>query len=65
MSEDLTDAIATNAAGPKGASDDTGSMSQHSLTDQVAADKHLKATSALKLANFGMKIARVVPPGSD
>ena len=38
---DIEQAIKDNATGPKQASGDAGSVEQHSLADQIAADKHL------------------------
>ena len=39
MADDLKDAIKQNAEGPKQASADGVSTQQHSLADQIAADK--------------------------
>jgi len=39
MPEDLEDAIENNAAGPRRASGDSGSVEQHSLRDQIEPDK--------------------------
>ncbi|NLE39688.1 MAG: hypothetical protein GX621_16845 [Pirellulaceae bacterium] len=41
MAENLADAIEENAAGPKKASGDSGSVEQHPLRDQIEADKYL------------------------
>ncbi len=41
MAEDLDDTIEQNAKGPAKASGDSGSMEQHSLPDQIAADRYL------------------------
>ena len=38
MVNELADAIRTNAEGPKSASGDSGSMQQHPLPGQIAAD---------------------------
>jgi hypothetical protein len=43
---DLTTNISTNAQGPSRAAGDRGSMEQHPLPDQIAADKYLKANAA-------------------
>lgn len=37
---DLSSDIETNAQGPKAASGDSGSMTQHSLRDQIEIDIH-------------------------
>ncbi len=41
MADDLKDTIKQNAEGPKRASGDSGSVDQHSLKDQIEADKYL------------------------
>jgi len=51
MSEtSLDNTIRENAAGPKRASGDSGSVEQHSLSDQIAADKHLASKQARDVA---------------
>ena len=42
MADDLTQTISENAQGPAKASGDAGSMEQHSLPDQIAADRYLE-----------------------
>lgn len=65
MTEDLDNAIEQNAAGPKQASADGVSVQQHSLPDQIAADKYLASKRAMS-SNPGKAFARVkiVPPGT-
>ena len=64
MAEELEDAIKDNAAGPAKASGDSGSMEQHRLPDQIAADKYLASKAAMRKRNFGMRRAKIVPPGA-
>ena len=64
MAEDLADAIRTNAEGPAEAHGDSGGMKQHSLTDQIAADKYLAGKEAMASAGLGLKVAKIVPPGT-
>ena len=45
MSE-IENAITENATGPKKVSGDAGSVEQHSLKDQIAADKYLASKKA-------------------
>jgi hypothetical protein len=45
-------------------SNDEGSVEQHPLADQIAADKHLKSSNALKRGNWGLKFAKISPPGT-
>ncbi|XZE56097.1 recombinase family protein [Planctomycetaceae bacterium SH139] len=47
MSENLEEQIRENAAGPAKASGDAGSVEQHKLTEQIAADKHLAGKQAV------------------
>jgi hypothetical protein len=64
MAETLADAIRENAEGPAKAAGDTGSVEQHSLPDQIAADKHLGAKDAVTSKNRGLKFNKLVPPGA-
>ncbi len=65
MSDDLKDTIKQNAEGPKRASGDAGSVDQHSIPDQIAADKYLAGKDAVS-RNPAKAFTRVkiVPPGS-
>lgn len=40
MADDLEDTIRENAEGPAKAAGDSGSMEQHKLPDQIAADRY-------------------------
>ena len=67
MAEDLKDTIAENAAGPAEARGDSGSIRQHSLADQIAADKHLAAKDAVSDSTkktFGVRFGTLSPPGA-
>ena len=64
MADDLKDAIKQNAEGPKQASADGVSTQQHSLADQIDADKYLAGKGALAKKNFGMTRAKIIPPGT-
>jgi len=46
--ENLEDAIRTNAEGPAEAHGDSGRMKEHSLPDQIAADKYLAGKEAVR-----------------
>ncbi len=48
MADDLEQNIRDNAAGPKRASGDSGSMEQHSLPDQIEADRYLASRGATR-----------------
>ena len=65
MAEDLKDAIKSNAEGPRQANADGVSAQQHSLADQIAADKYLAGKDAAR-RNPAKAFTRVkiVPPGA-
>jgi len=60
---ELDSAIQQNSEGPKRASADPGSVEQHSLASQVAADRYLNSKKAVK-GGLGVKLTKVVPPGA-
>lgn len=64
MSETLDNTIRENAAGPKKASGDAGSIEQHSLSDQIAADKHLSSKQAMGRKGLGIKLLKISPSGT-
>lgn len=64
MADEIEDAIAENAAGPKKAGGDQGSMEQHSLPDQIAADKYLAGKAAIKKNTLGIRRVKTEPPGT-
>jgi hypothetical protein len=64
MAEELDSTIRDNAQGPRRAKGDSGEMEQHSLADQIEADKHLAGKGALVKKNFGMTRAKIIPPGT-
>ena len=62
MAEEIEDAIRENASGPAKASGDAGSVEQHKLTDQIAADKHLAGKDAVSKSHRGLLFNKFVPP---
>ncbi len=64
MAETIDNAIQTNAEGPKKASGDSGSVEQHSLPDQIAADKYLESKKASRAKGLGIKLVKVSPGGT-
>jgi len=64
MSDTIKDAIVDNATGPRKASGDSGSVEQHSLVDQIAADKYAESRTASRTAGLGLKFNKLVPPGT-
>jgi len=65
MADDLKDTIQQNAQGPRQAAVDGVTVQQHSLADQIAADKYLAAKKAAA-TNPAKAFTRVkiVPPGT-
>ena len=59
----IENSIKENAMGPKSASGDAGSIEQHSLTDQIAADKHLQSKQAMSSKGLGIKLLKLSPGG--
>ena len=64
MAEELDTSIQQNAAGPRKASGDSGSVEQHPLADQIAADKYLESKKASRAKGLGIKLAKVSPGGT-
>ena len=64
MAEDLADAIRENAQGPAEAHGDSGGMKQHSLPDQIAADKYLAGKRATANPTIAFTRVKIVPPGT-
>ena len=62
--DDLKDTIKDNAQGPAEARGDSGSMRQHSLADQIAADRYLASKAAIANKGLGIRLVRIVPPGA-
>ena len=64
MGDELTDKIRDNAAGPAKASVDGQSVEQHSIADQIAADRYLASKRATGGRGLGIKTTKLVPPGA-
>ena len=63
MNEESDNQIRENASGPKRASGDSGSIEQHALADQIAADRYLASKQATRSKGQGIRLAKLVPPG--
>ena len=62
---DLEDTIRENAEGPAEAHGDSGGMKQHSLPDQIAADKYLAGKTAVgRDPAKAFTRMKIVPPGT-
>ena len=64
VAENLDTKISDNAAGPKKATGDSGSVEQHPLTEQIAADRYLASKKAAQSKRLGIRLTKLVPPGS-
>ena len=60
----IQNSIKENAAGPKSASGDAGSVQQHSLPEQIAADKHIQSKEAMSSKGLGIKLVKLSPGGT-
>ncbi len=64
VTDTLDTSIQTNAEGPAKASGDAGSVEQHKLTEQIAADKHLASKAASRSKGLGVKLVKLSPGGT-
>ena len=64
MNDDLEEVIRENAQGPKRAQGDSGRIEQHSLSEQIEADRYLTTKRAMKQGNSGLRFNKLVPPGT-
>jgi hypothetical protein len=65
MADELTNTILENAQNPAKASGDSCSMEQHSLPDQIAANRYLESKKAARKKGLGIKLTKLVPPGTE
>ncbi len=64
MTDDLSDTMRDSASQPKRASGDSGSVEQHPLKDQIAADKYLESKKASRSKGLGIKLVKISPGGT-
>lgn len=64
MPDELDETIRENAQGPAKATGDAGSMEQHPLSEQIAADKYLASKQAAKQKHRGLRFSKLVPPSA-
>lgn len=65
MADSLAETIRIAATEPAKASGDAGSMEQHPLPDQIAADRYLESKKAARGKGLGIGLKKLVPPGTD
>ena len=64
MTDTIDNSIKTNAEGPAKASGDSGSVEQHKLSEQIAADKYLASKAATAGKGLGVRLVKLSPPGT-
>jgi hypothetical protein len=64
MAEGLDNSIRDNASGPAKATSDGTSVEQHTLADQIAADKYLGSKAAGRNPAKALTRVKVIPPGT-
>ena len=62
--EKITQTIVKNATGPKSAEVDGQRVEQHSLKDQIEADKYLASKDAVKRHGSGPKFSKMTHSGA-
>lgn len=60
----LADKIASNALKPKKVSGDSGSVEQHSISDQIAAEKFSQSKKAAQGKGLGIRFTKLIPGGT-
>jgi hypothetical protein len=63
--DQIKDAIVEGATEAiQSASNDAGSMTRMSIDDQIKAANHIAGQSAASKSHFGLRFAKLVPPGA-
>ncbi len=62
--EDVKEAIEKNAQGPRSAKGDVGEVRQHSLKDQIEADRYLASREARDKPHKALRFTKLAPPGT-
>lgn len=63
--DDLDETIRENATSPAKVTGDQGSVEQHSLKEQIEADRYLASKKAARSKGFGVRFGKLVPPGTN
>ena len=64
MAEDLSEAIEENAEAPAEMQGDGRRVRSEKLTEQIAADRYLRATEAAGSNGLPIRFGRLRPPGT-
>ncbi len=65
MADSLEDALRTNAANPKRVKGDSGEVEQHPLLEQIEAVRFLNSQKAAKAKRLGIRVTKMIPPGTE
>ena len=63
-SSELRRAILENAKGPKRVEGDSGSVEQHSLKDQIEAERFLQSKKATQKPGLGIRFTKIAADGT-
>lgn len=61
---EISDAIETNATGPRRVRVGNQEVEQHPLKDQIEADNHVAAKTAATRNHLGIRFRKIIPPGA-
>jgi len=50
---------------PKRAKNDSGEVEQQPLTDLIVVDRYLNSKKAARAKGLGIRITKIVPPGTE
>ncbi len=64
MTDELQQSIEQNAAAPKRVRGDSGEVEQHSLKDQIEADRYLASKKAAQGKGLGIRISKMKASGA-
>ena len=64
MSDELRDKIAETASNPKRVRTDAGEVEAQDLESMIAADKYLAAKAAASTKYRGLRMNKLLPPGT-
>ena len=65
MADDLENTFLENAQGPAEAHGDSGGMKQHAPTEVIEVDRYLESKKATRSKGLGIRLKKLVPPGTD
>ena len=61
--DDIQDAIVENAQGPKRVQADGVNVEQHSIEDQIKAERHITGVAGAAKAHRGLRFTKLIPAG--